>query len=64
MSTATMEATAEMSAVSFVHLQMMTGRNQVLNGWNVCSRWLHKDCIDYDIIIGSDDKESLLCRLI
>ena len=25
----------------------------------VCSRW-HEDCIDYDTIIGSDDKE-LLC---
>ena len=26
----------------------------------MCTRWLHEDCIDYDIVIGSDGKE-LLC---
>ena len=25
-----------------------------------CKRWLHEDCIDYDIVVGSDGKE-LLC---
>ena len=26
----------------------------------VCTRWLHEDCIDYDIVVGSECKE-LLC---
>ena len=53
----------QMNAVSaFEHLQMMRGRKQVLNGWNVRanSGCMHEDCIDYDVVVGSDGKE-LLC---